>query len=490
MTPAIHIIGLGAGDLAQLPLGIYRKLQASGEVFVRTEKHPVIQELIEEGMTFQSFDFVYEAHEQFEDVYREIVQKLLDEVKDRGTVTYAVPGHPMVAEATVQQLLREKGEIEVKVEGGQSFLDAMFNALKIDPVEGFQLVDGLQMRPEDLVLTQHIIVGQVYDSMSASAVKLSLMERLPDDYPVAVVTAAGTADESVVHVPLYELDRVAELSNLTAVYIPPVESETLLYRDFSKLRSIIRQLRGPEGCPWDKKQTHESLKRYLIEEAYELLEAIDEKDDDHLTEELGDVLLQVLLHAQIGEDEGFFNMEDVIERLNEKMVRRHPHVFGTVQAENAEEVTANWEDIKKQEKKENGRAEDEITSLLDGIPASFPSLLKAYKLQKKAAKAGFDWGDEAPMWMKLQEEIAEWLHALKEGSYESAVEELGDILFAFVNLARYHKIDPEEALRQTNNKFERRFRYIEQALNKQGKAPENQSLEELDALWEEAKEKE
>ncbi|WP_280772191.1 nucleoside triphosphate pyrophosphohydrolase [Salipaludibacillus daqingensis] len=491
MTQSIHIIGLGAGDLAQIPLGIYRTLTNNRErVFVRTKDHPVINELKQEGINFHSFDEIYEKHDRFEDVYIEIVERLLHEVSIKGTVFYAVPGHPMVAEATVQHLLQHSEKINVVLEGGQSFLDAMFSALKMDPIEGFQLVDGVTMKSEDINLKQHVIIGQVYDQFSASEVKLALMDRLPDDYEVTVVTAAGSEQESIVTVPLYDLDRVTTLSNLTAVYLPPVKNDELLYRDFSKLREVIKTLRGPNGCPWDRKQTHESLKRYAVEEIYELLEAIDEQDDDHLVEELGDVLLQVLLHAQIGEDNGYFNMEDVISKVTEKMIRRHPHVFADVTADSAEEVVSNWEDIKKQEKQEAGKNENEVMSLLDGIPASLPNLLKAFKLQKKAARVGFDWGEEAPMWMKLQEEIAEWLHEMKEGSYDAAVEEFGDVLFAFVNLARFHKIDPEEALRQTNEKFSRRFRYIEQVVSKRGDILSEQTLTELDSLWEEAKKQE
>lgn len=489
MTKTIQVIGLGAGDLAQLPLGLYRKLKSARNIFVRTKDHPVVQELIEEGIQLQSFDYIYEAHDQFEEVYEEIVKELLASVDKQDTIVYAVPGHPMVAEATVQKLLHGDYDVEVLIEGGQSFLDATFNAMKIDPIEGFQLIDGTEMRAEELLLTQHVLIGQVYDQMSASAVKLALMERLPAEYEVTVVTAAGSIDETLITVPLFELDRVTSLSNLTAVYVPPVTEDKLLYRDFSRLRQVIQHLRGPGGCPWDQKQTHESLKKYLIEESYELLEAIDEEDDDHMVEELGDVLLQVLLHAQIGEDDGFFNMDDVIEGVTKKMIRRHPHVFANTEVDNEHDVVTNWEEIKKQEKKEKGLGSVR-PSLLDGIPTTLPSLLKAYKLQKKAGKVGFDWGEEAPMWEKLNEELAEWQEEVKEGRKDRSVEEFGDVLFAFVNIARFHEIDPDEALRKTNQKFSRRFRFIEEQVQKQGKQVEDFSLTELDEFWELAKRQE
>jgi tetrapyrrole methylase family protein/MazG family protein len=304
------------------------------------------------------------------------------------------------------------------------------------------------------------------------------MEKYPDDYEVTIITAAGSKDESIKKVPLYELDQTVTLNNLTAVYVPPVMEETLLYRDFSFLRSVIARLRGPGGCPWDQKQTHVTLKKYLIEEAYEVLDAIDEEDDEALTEELGDVLLQVLLHAQIGEEEGFFAIDDVIEVLTEKMIRRHPHVFGDVSAEDADEVVANWEAIKA---KETGKERRE--SLLDGVPKGIPAIQKAFIYQKKAAKVGFDWKEAEPIYDKVLEEFNEF----KEAEGDEQQKELGDLLFSVVNLARFYKIDPEEALNTTNQKFKKRFHYIENALKEKGLSFEEVTLEEMDKLWNEAK---
>ncbi|CAM3987370.1 nucleoside triphosphate pyrophosphohydrolase [Alkalicoccus chagannorensis] len=479
--PVIRIYGLGAGDLNQLPLGVYRALMQEEHVYVRTADHPVLEELKAEGLNSHSFDTVYEQYDTFEEVYPVIAEKVMAAASEKGEAAYAVPGHPLTAEMTVQLLLRQP-VADVEIIGGQSFLDAVFTSLQVDPNDGFQLLDGTALDPADIVMTQHVLISQVYDAVSAGNVKLSLMERYPDDYPVTVVTAAGSSAEQVVSIPLYELDQSVALSSLTAVYVPPVETPAYLYRDFSTLRDVIRTLRGPEGCPWDRKQTHESLKRYAVEEVYELLEAIDEEDDDHIVEELGDVLLQVMLHAQIGEDNGYFNTEDVIESVTEKMIRRHPHVFGDTAAEDAEDVLRNWEAIKQEEKQGSTR-----DSLLDGIPASLPALLRAEKMQKKAAKAGFEWETEGPVWEKIQEEIQEWKEADQAGDEEAAAEELGDVLFSIVNAARTRKIDPEEALQQTNRKFLRRFRYIEEQLEKEGRRPEQETLEALDALWEEAK---
>jgi len=486
MAKRIEVLGLGAGDLEQLPMGVYKKLLGSSHLFLRTKEHPVVQELEKEGMTYSSFDSVYEKHDQFEAVYEEIVQTLLQKA-EHETVVYAVPGHPLVAERTVQLLLQygPENQVEISIGGGQSFIDALFASLKIDPVEGFQLLDGNALHVGQLQLEQHIFISQVYDQFIASNVKLTLMEKLPDDYEVFIVTAAGSKQEVIEKVPLYELDRNVSINNLTSVYVPPVVEEEILYKNFSKLREIIAILRGPDGCPWDKKQTHESLKRYLIEETYEVIEAIDSGDIDHLIEELGDVLLQVMLHAQIGEDDGYFSVDDVIEGLSAKMIRRHPHVFGNAKAENAEEVVQNWQAIKEQEK---GKSP---SSLLEGVSKSQPNLLRAYELQKKAAKVGFDWQEITPALEKVKEELDEFIQELDgtDDGLELAKKEFGDLLFAFVNVARFLNIHPEEALFETNEKFIRRFQYVEERVKESGRAFEEHTLEQLDKYWDDAKEK-
>lgn len=484
MVRRIEILGLGAGDLEQLPVGVYKKLLNTSSLFLRTKEHPVISELEKEGLRYTSFDTVYEKHDQFEEVYEEIVQTLLQRA-DRETVVYAVPGHPLVAERTVQLLLAygPTKDIEIIIGGGQSFIDALFTSVKIDPIEGFQLLDGTSLNKAQLQIDQHMIVSQVYDQFVASNVKLTLMEKLPDDYPVYIVTAAGSSQEIIEKVPLYELDQNVSINNLTSVYIPPVKEEQILLKNFSKLREIIAELRSPSGCPWDREQTHESLKKYLIEETYEVIDAINSEDIDHLIEELGDVLLQVMLHAQIGEDDGYFSIDDIIEGLSAKMIRRHPHVFGNGQADNAEEVVRNWQEIKKLEKGEVP------TSLLEGVSLALPNLLRAYELQKKAAKVGFDWQEITPALEKVKEELEEFINEL-DGTEEGmarAKGEFGDLLFAFVNVARFLKIHPEEALFETNEKFTRRFQYIEDKVKVSGRTFEDHSLEQLDQYWDEAK---
>ncbi|TXL63450.1 nucleoside triphosphate pyrophosphohydrolase [Cerasibacillus terrae] len=478
----IDIIGLGAGDLDQLPLGMYRRLVQSNKlIYVRTLDHPAIASLEKEGVRFSSFDYMYEEEAGFSEVYERIVKKLLKNAR-LEPVIYAVPGHPLVAEKTVQLLL-EQQECEISISGGQSYLDALFTSLQIDPIDGFQFVDGTQFDRSQLDYRNHLIFSQVYDSFIASEIKLTLLEDLPADYEVTIIDAAGSNQEKIQKVSLEDLDRSFTISNLTSIYVPPAPTE-LLNHTFPKLRNVIQTLRGPEGCPWDKKQTHESLREYAMEEVYELIEAIEREDDEGIVEELGDILLQVMLHSQIGEDNGFFSVDDVIRSITEKMIHRHPHVFKDVTADTADEVEKNWDLLKQEEKGKNR------TSVLDGIPPQLPSLLKAYKLQKKAAKVGFDWEETSAVWGKLEEELSEVREAIAENQQEEIEKEFGDVLFVLTNLMKHYKINPEIALNRTNQKFITRFSYIEDKLKEKQKDINKVSLKEMDMLWDGAKERE
>ena len=249
--------------------------------------------------------------------------------------------------------------------------------------------------------------------------------------------------------------------------------------DLYRLIEVMKRLRGENGCPWDREQTHESLKPYLLEETYEVLNALDSGQDEHFKEELGDLLLQIVFHAQLAAEEGRFTIDDVARSIVEKLVRRHPHVFGDVKVGNAQEVLQNWEKIKKGEGKK---------SILDGVPEHLPALLKARRVQEKVKRVGFDWDSVDGAFEKLVEEMRELKEAVSRGKPESAEEEFGDILFSIVNISRFLGIDAEDSLRKTINKFMKRFHAIEERIRKGGGKPlEEHTLEELDALWEEVK---
>lgn len=248
---------------------------------------------------------------------------------------------------------------------------------------------------------------------------------------------------------------------------------------FADYVTVVRRLR--KECPWDREQTHQSIRHSLIEEAYEVVEAIDHKDLNDLKLELGDLLLHVVLHSIIAEEESAFRLEDVVSESSAKLIRRHPHVFGDAEVRNADDVKNNWEKIKLSE----GRK-----SLMDGVPKKMPSLLRAHRLQEKASKVGFDWKRKTDVWKKVVEEIAELHDAEKKRSHDHLEEEFGDLLFALVNYARFLKVNPESALGKSTKKFTRRFQLIEEEIRKRGKKLEHSTLEEMDAIWNEGKKKE
>lgn len=528
MKPAsITVVGLGSGGEDQLTLGTLKTLEQASRRYVRTADHPAVRDLRARGIDFDvSFDTLYEQHDDFEAVYEAIAATLIDAAEsgqateppsspppsapgqapgqtpdqtsgqtpppdsaaEPGSIVYAVPGHPMVAERSVA-LLRERAAaagIPLRILGGESFLDQAFARLGFDPIEGFQLLDASQpIAREQLRPGMHTLVGQVYDGFTASETKLSLMQAYPDDYPVVVGQALGVPNEENVRtVPLHDLDRLGDYGNLTLVYIPADRDPALRRHSFERLHEIVGILRSPGGCPWDREQTHQSIRNNFIEETYEAIEAIDLDDPDGMKEEFGDVILQVLLHSQMEEETGAFDVYDVLAELNDKLIFRHPHVFGGEDAQDAEEALRNWEQMKAEEKRRRGKPER--TSVLDGIPKDLPALPRAHKLQKKAAKVGFDWPDLAGVLAKIEEELGELREAAHE-SPERSREELGDLLFAVVNAARFLDADPEEALAGTNRKFAQRFSYIEERLRMSGRKFDETDLLEMEAWWQEAK---
>lgn len=350
----IEIIGLGSSDIEQMPLGIYRKLTGTDQLFLRTKDHPVVQTLEDEGVEVISFDDVYESHDTFEAVYMEIVDRLIETARYHEVV-YAVPGHPLFYETTTKLLLQkhENNEAVVKVSGGQSFIDTVISTLNIPINEGFLLLDGTDLSASQLNYAHHTLITQVYDSLSLGEAKLTLLDYYPADTEVKLVDAAGSTDESIHELLLYEIDHMDIRSNLLALYISKVTDIGVKYRDIRQMTEIFDVLVSEDGCPWDKVQTHETLEKYLIEESYEVIEAIEQADDAAIVEELGDILLQVALHSAIGSKNGYFDFFDVLESVNAKVIRRHPHVFGDESAESMDDLNHIWQNAKKKEGKKD-----------------------------------------------------------------------------------------------------------------------------------------
>jgi tetrapyrrole methylase family protein/MazG family protein len=480
----ITIVGLGPGSFGLITVETLEMLQKAKPLLLRTAKHPTVSEMIARGIKFTSYDHVYEQQDSFEQVYNTIANDCLAQAASGENLVYAVPGSPLVAERTViliRKLAAEQG-ITVNILPGMSFLEVLYTRLAIDPIEGLTVLDAADVTSLPPELATALVVTQVYNSHVASEAKLALMEHYPDDYEVVVVKNLGLPEEQILTVPLFELDRIPGIDHLTSLYVPckpPAEQFAL-----DPIVDVMATLRSPGGCVWDIEQTHTSLRRYLVEEVYEVLEAIDLQQGDKLCEELGDLLLQIVFHARIAEESKVFTMQQVVDVITEKMVRRHPHVFGDITVRDAGEVVLNWDAIKQLE------YGSERLSVLDGIPKGLPSLMRAYKLQSKAAKVGFDWDSIQPVWDKIQEELIELKSACSQGIVADMEGELGDVLFSIVNLARFLNIDAEVALNVTNNKFCRRFSYIEDTIHNNGLKWENLDLKQLDILWEQAKKQE
>ena len=475
---SITILGLGPGNPAHLTLEAWQVLEEAYEVYLRTERHPTVASL-PSHLSLHSFDHLYEEKADFAEVYEEIAARVLALGERPQGVIYAVPGHPLVGETSVQRILslaQERG-LEVRIVEGLSFVEPVLTCLGLDAMEGLQLADATELAAlhhPPVNSDRPTLVGQLYGRHLASSVKLTLMNLFPADHPVVLVHGAGTAGEKVTVLPLYELDRSDEIDHLTTLYLPPLPEISSL----ESFQETIAHLRAPDGCPWDREQTHQSLRAALLEETYEVLTALDADDMDALREELGDLLLQILLHAQIAVEEGVFSLAQVIGKINAKIKHRHPHVFGDVVVSGAAEVTINWEEIKREEK---GESEG---SMLDDVPLTLPALAQAQSYQRRVARVGFDWLDVVGVVAKVAEEIEELQRTSDAAERE---EELGDLLFSIVNLARWLEVDAESALRAANARFARRFAAMEDLCRQRGQHLADLPLTELDALWEEVK---
>ncbi len=488
------IVGLGPGGMDFLTVGTLDILKTARNLFIRTGKHPAAEELSEAGIRFSTFDYLYEQCADFERVYVEIAETVVKAAQE-GHVVYAVPGHPLVGEESVRRItgFAHEAGVTCKILPAMSFLDPVVASLGLDLSGGLRLTDGLDLTGDrnDCIygIDPHIpnLIMQVYNPLVASEVKISLMNFYPDEHMVKVIRAAGLpGQERIQEIALFELDRISWIDHLTCVFVPPFhESKSVVSRfPLDRIVDVLERLRDIDGCPWDREQTHTSLKKYLVEETYEVLDAIDEGNMYKVCEELGDLLLQIAFQAQIAREDGFFDMNDVVTAISEKLVRRHPHVFGSATVKTSDEVSVNWEAIKKGELEEKGEIRQ---SLLDGIPRNLPALMKADKIQHKAAKVGFDWPDYVGALDKVLEEITELRETIPGDNRDRVLEETGDLLFAVVNLARLLKIDAEEALILAVKKFKERFMYMEKQAAQAHSALGQMDLEALDSLWEEAK---
>lgn len=429
----ITIVGLGPGAPELLTIEAQRLIESADEIWLRTRHHPIVQ-TFPDDLTIHTFDALYDASPDFASLYRQIASDVLSLAEERDHLLYGVPGSPWVGETTVgliQNGARER-DIVVRTVQGISFLEPTLTALQVDALPDLQIVDATALGGRHFPSFEPdrpTIIAQVYDRMTASDVKLLLMSLFPADYAVTRVDAAGTTDEHVVSLPLYTLDRsdAGEWGLLSSLYVPPYTEPSSM----TAFMNIIAHLRSPDGCPWDREQDHKSLRPFLLEETYEVLAALDAGDAQELHEELGDLLLQIALHAQIASEFEEFTIADVLRTVSAKMLRRHPHVFGDIDVEDSSEVLQNWEAIKKEEKEANG---DDADGLFDDVPQAVPALLRAAKIARRAEKRGWE-----PL--SVERAVAAWQS--EPSSYT-----LGTLLLSLAATARAHDIDAESALRE------------------------------------------
>lgn len=482
MSAGITIIGLGPGESQYWTQAAYALLHQADEIYLRTIHHPSVVDI--PGKIY-AFDEIYRQAGHRDEANQQVAAEVVRLGQRDAGVIYAVPGHPGLDDATVPLIypLAEAAHVPVTLIPGLSVLEATLTALNLTPRHKLQITTAAELAPRHhppLAPDQPALVTGLANQNVAAQVKHTLLNAYAGNFTVTLVRAAGAPLEQVWSCRLGELDQQPQLDESTTLYLPADGANSSL----PTFQETIAHLRAPEGCPWDQAQTHQSLRPFLLEETFEVLEALDAADPAALAEELGDLLLQIVLHTQIATGAGDFRMGEVIGHINRKLVRRHPHVFGNISVKGVEEVTSNWEAIKKAERLTANNQHAAAPSVLDGIPPALPALAQALAISKRAVRVGFEWPNIEGVLDKLIEEAREIAEATDPAHLES---EIGDLLFCVVNLARWRHVDPESALRTTNARFIRRFKKIETLAAAQGKSLTEMSLAEMDILWDEAK---
>lgn len=452
---------------------VWQAVTGADRLYLQTELHPSAKPVLETGLAHISMDDLYASLEDYDALNQAIAQRLVE--GDGGV--YAVMGSGCGAQLPyIQAACREKGW-ELVLLPGVSYAQAAFPQGE----EGVYVhCNSLPRRPDtDLPL----YIDEVDNRLLAGGLKNYLQDYYPDEHPVTLAVQTPQGGYAKTTLPLYALDRQEGFFSSTVVLVPPVAFDKKERYGYEDLLYVLRRLRSPEGCPWDREQTHESLKTSMREECYEFMDAVEEDDPVHMAEELGDILMLVLFHCVMGEETGDFTDMDVTDGIVKKMVYRHPHVFGQGRADSAAEVLQNWETLKKAEK-----GQTTVTETLTSVPRSFPALLRAQKVQGRARRAGFDYDKAQDAFYKIPEETKELLEAMEAGAgSENIRKEMGDLFFACVNVCRLLGLDCEETVQGATEKFIRRFGKMEALAEERGWKLEGLSLAEQDKLWEKAK---
>ena len=474
----ITIVSVSTGDISLLSKAALDALETRKRVILRTERHPLADYLKDHSIPFESLDALYDEAETF-DAFNDAAAAMLIGAAETGDVLYAVADAAM--DSTVAAVLKRTDETDkIKILPGISHADrclAMAQAgtqdIRLSSAETFLTADDLNPRIS-------CFLSELHSAACAGACKIKLLELLDDDTEVFFFSGGEDGSLQMQHIPLYTLDRQEHYDHLTAFLYTakPLEERKRFGTD--DLHAVMRRLRAKDGCPWDQEQTHESLLTNLLEESYEFIEAAKEQDAEHMAEELGDVLLQIMFHAVIAAQCGEFTLADVTTGVTSKLIVRHPHVFGSVKADTASQVLDNWESIKRKQ-----RGIESIAGAMDNVSKGLSAAMRASKVQHKAAKIGFDFPDALSALDKVREETAEVLACIDNGT--DTQEELGDLLFSVINVFRLCGVNPDIVLTAATDKFIRRFRGMENRVKSEGKSIGDLTLSEMDVYWTEEK---
>jgi tetrapyrrole methylase family protein/MazG family protein len=464
----IYLVGLGAGGAQELSEQALHALRRAQRVLASQPSHPSARLLQLAGIAFEPCPAEPE----------QAIAALLH--SPERTVALAVPGHPLLGNPLVARALTAAAEAgrPVRLVPSRSAIEPVLEATQHAAPDGIQVVSAARLPHLALEPTLPTLWFGIETPERLRALHAHLSLRYPPSHEVIFVHAPGDVSVETRRVPLAQLTAMP-CDAQTYLLIPACPRREQTYAGFEGLRRVVAALRAPDGCPWDREQTHESLKPHLLEETYETLEAIDRADPAELREELGDLLLQVLMHSQIASETGAFDIQQVVQHLIEKLIARHPHVFGDAHAETAAQVLKNWDATKRQQKGRN--------SVLDGVPRSMPALARAQEISKRAARVGFEWDSIDGVLDKLREEETELRQAIESGDSGRIASELGDLLFTVVNIARHADIDAEQCLRQMVDRFTARFQWMEAEAVRRNRSLESLSPDEWEDLWQQAK---
>ena len=474
MKPVITVVSLGPGDPRLLTLQTAEALRQSRCLILRTARHRTADWLRNEGILFSDFDALYDEYDDFDALHAEIAKRLWATARQKNVTFAVMDAQTDGAVRALRAACPPDGKVTVLP--GVTMADSCMALLP----EEFEQTGKVRILPAmDAIEAIHdpdtpLIITEIFDRVLASELKLHLSDIYGDEARVAFFPSSAKINRKPIIMPMMETDRQRTYDHTVCLYIPAAgieKRERYCFEDLLKVMHLLRQ-----RCPWDGEQTHESLRKYLIEEAYEAIGAIDEDDMDHLADELGDVLLQIAFHSDIAQEFGEFTISDVTTNIVRKMIYRHAHIFGNVHCETADEVTQSWEKLKKAEKGLTTQA-----SVLADVSSGLPALMRASKVQKKAAQVGFDWDDAIGALPKIHEEADEVLAELEAG--RDPGEELGDLLFSCVNVARLAGQEPELLLKAATEKFIKRFTAMENLIISDEKSLEGLTLAEMDVYW-------